>query len=270
VVVLFFKNGLEKKMRKIFKNNKTLILAYDHGLEHGPKDLNLKNANPEFVFELAEKLKYNAIVTQAGIAEKFHSSYKAPLIVKINGKTCLGSEIISRQNCSVKRAMKLNPIALGYTIYPGSEHESIMFSELSNIIEEAHNHGLPVFVWSYPRNKSGLDDNNTDVIAYAARVALELGADAVKLKYNNDFEGFKWVVKCASRVKVVVAGGFKTSDEDVLRIAQEVLEAGASGLTIGRNIWQNENPERITFALKKIIFENKKSSEVINEFYRQQ
>ena len=256
-------------MKKIFKNNRTLILAYDHGLEHGPKDFNLKNFAPEFVFELAEKLKYNALVTQVGVAEKFSSSYRVPLIIKVNGKTCLGSEIVSRQNCSVKRALKLDPIALGYTIYPGSEHESIMFNELSNIIEESHNHCLPVFVWSYPRNKSGLDDNNTDVIAYAARVAFELGADAVKLKYNNDFEGFKWVVKCASKAKVVVAGGFKTNDEDVLRIAQEVLEAGASGLTIGRNIWQNENPERITLALKRIVFENKKSSEAFNEFYMQ-
>jgi len=265
---LFLRRGLKNRMKRILKNNRTLILAYDHGLEHGPKDFNLKNAAPEFVFELAEKLKYNALVTQVGVAEKFSSSYKVPLIIKLNGKTCLGSEIISRQNCSIKRALKLNPLALGYTIYPGSEYESVMFNELSNIVEEAHKNGLPVLVWSYPKNRSGLDDNNTDIIAYAARIALELGADAVKLKYNNDFEGFKWVVRCASKVKVVVAGGFKTSDEDVLRVAQEVIEAGASGLTIGRNVWQNDNPERITLALKKVIFENKKSSEVLQDFYK--
>lgn len=254
-------------MKKLFWNNKTLILAYDHGLEHGPKDFNTINVNPDFVFELAEKLRFNALVTQPGVAEKFSSSYKVPIIVKVNGKTNLGSEIVSRQNCSIKRALKINPVGIGYTIYPGSEYEGVMFNELSNIIEEAHNYGLPVFVWSYPRSKSGIDDNNTDVIAYAARVALELGADAVKLKYNNDFEGFKWVVNCASKTRVVVAGGFKTDDENVLRIAEEVMNAGACGLTIGRNVWQNENPERITLALKRIIFDRKKIEDVLKEFY---
>ncbi len=260
---------LNKNLNKIFTNDRTLMLAYDHGLEHGPsKDFNLVNSRPEFIFGIAEKAKINALITQIGVAEKYSSSYNIPLIVKLNGKTSLTKEALSRQVCSVERALKLNPVGVGFTIYPGSYYEGFMFNELSKIIEKSHNAGLPVLVWSYPRNKEGsIDEDSTDNIAYAARIALELGADIVKLKYNGDFEGFKWVTHNSGRTRVVVAGGYDIDRALFLRNVEDVLKAGAGGVTVGRNVWQDNEPLKMLLALKKIIFEKKSADEVIKEMF---
>ncbi len=242
-------------MSKLFVKGRTLALAYDHGMEHGPTDFNLNNSKPDFIFEIAEKTKVNALVTQIGIAEKYSSSYNVPLIIKLNGKTRLSPKMISRQVCSIKRAERLNPIAVGYTIYPGSEFESKMFHELSKIIEESHEIGLPVVVWSYPRNERGtIRDTSTDILAYAARIALELGADVVKLKYNNDLEGFKWVVHNAGKVKIVVAGSSLSDPKVFLHNIVDALKAGASGAFVGRNVWQAKEPYKVVEALKDLIF----------------
>ena len=265
---MFFKNfAFKKRLKKLFRNNKTLMLAYDQGLEHGPKDFNLRNVNPEFVFEIAEKARFNALVVQPGVAEKYAKSYNVPIIVKVNGKTSLTGEVVSRQNCSVKRALKLNPVGIGFTIYPGSYYEGLMFSEFSKVVEEAHNFGLPVIVWSYPRNSShSIDEKSTDIVAYAARIALELGADVVKLKYNGDFEGFKWVVRNAGKVRVVVAGGAKKSLHELFGMTEDVVKAGACGLTIGRNVWQHDEPLKVSYALKKIIFDGFSAEDVLKKF----
>ena len=110
---------------------------------------------------------------------------------------------------------------------------------------------------TYPRGPFVQNELSTETIAYAARVGLELGADIVKIKYNNDIEGFKWVTKSAGKCKVVVAGGHKEDPAQLMQQAREIVDAGAAGMAIGRNIWQAEDPFKITKALKKIVIENK-------------
>ncbi len=241
----------------IMKNGKFLFLAYDQGLEHGPTDFNDINVDPNYVLDIAIKGKYNAIILQKGIAEKYYSG-KIPLILKLNGKTNLvKGDPLSVQVCSVKKAIELGAKAVGYTIYIGSIHESQMFHEFKQIQEEAHNHGLPVIAWMYPRGKQIRNDTSMKILAYAARVGLELGADIVKLKYGGNVNDFKWVVKSAGKTKVVVAGGSKSTPKRVLQEAYDIMLAGASGMAIGRNIWQYKEPLRMTKALKSIIFKNK-------------
>ena len=79
------------QMQKIMHNEKSLLIAYDQGLEHGPTDFNLNNINPDYVLKIAEKGKYNAIILHHGIAEKYYDKHNAtvPLIIKLNGKTNL-------------------------------------------------------------------------------------------------------------------------------------------------------------------------------------
>lgn len=253
------------QLHRLITNNRSLILAYDHGFEHGPKDFNLKTINPEFVFDIALEAGFNAIAVHAGIAEKYYNSFynDIPLIVKLNGHTRLGDKpLISSQVCSVERAIKLGADAIGYTIYFGSKDEHWMLEEFSKIVDKAHDYGLPVVLWSYPRG-SNVDENNTDVIAYAARLALELGADIVKIKYNHDFEGLKWVVKSAGKCKVMIAGGYKTPDKEFLNTVKEVLEAGATGLFVGRNVFQNPRPFTMGKALRALIIENKPLEQVL-------
>jgi len=253
------------RLDAIMNNGRSLFLAYDQGLEHGPTDFTMENADPEYILNIALEGKYDAIILQHGIAEKYyHGPYKEiPLIVKLNGKSSLNHlSPFSTQLCSVQRAIKLGAKAVGYTIFDRSEMESEMFKQFAKIVEEAHEFGIPVIAWMYPRGKEIKKDKTTDILAYSARIGLELGADIVKLKYNDDPEGFKWVTHNAGRTKVVIAGGNKRPDEDFLKMTEQAMKTGVVGMAVGRNIWQSKNPFALSKALREIIHEGKSFEEV--------
>jgi fructose-bisphosphate aldolase, class I len=244
-------------LKKITRNGKALFLAYDQGLEHGPTDFNDKNVDPNYIIEIARKGKYTGIIFGKGIAEKYNKEIKKskiPLIIKLNGKTNLiKGEPISKQLCTVKEAIKLGAKAVGYTIYFGSEHEAEMLSEFENIEREAHSKGLPVIVWAYPRGKGVEGKPSSELMAYAARGALEIGADIVKIVYNGNPSALEWAVRSAGKTKVVIAGGTKESEKEFLLEVKKIMESGATGLAVGRNVWQNKDPINISKKLKEVI-----------------
>jgi len=242
---------------KLLTNGQMLFLSYDQGLEHGPTDFNDENVDPNYIIDIAKEGKFSGIVFQKGIAEKYRKEIlgsKIPLIVKLNGKTNLyEGDPVSRQICSVSEAIKLGASAVGYTIYIGSEHEDVMLREFGIIVKEAHEKGLVVIAWIYPRGKSVKGKSKRDLMAYAARTGLEIGADIVKLKYEGGVEDLKWAVKSAGRTKVVVAGGVKKEMKKFLKQVEEIRDAGAVGLAIGRNVWQSKNPLRVTKEIKEVL-----------------
>jgi len=242
---------------KITKNGKAIFLPYDQGLELGPDDVGETAIDPDFILKIAKQGGYNGIILQKGIAEKYYSKekHKVPLIVKLNGKTELVSgDPISRQICSVNEAYKLGAQAVGYTIYIGSEHESIMMAEFGKIVEQAHELNLPVIAWCYPRGKNIKDETAPDNIIYAARVGLELGADIIKIKYCGSQSCFAQAVKAAGKAKVMMAGGSKIDEKEFLKHVKNVMAAGAIGIMAGRNVWSDKEPLRITEEIKKIVF----------------
>ncbi len=244
----------------LLTDHKSLVIALDQGLEHGPKEFTHTSIDPDYVLDIAVKGKFNAIALQKGLAEHYYEHYhhSLPLILKLNGKTNIAhTDPYASQTCSVKYAIDLGAAAVGYTIYLGSPVEALMFKEFAKIQEEAHNYGIPVIAWMYPRGPFVPNDIHTDILAYAARTALELGADFVKLKYNFDPDGYKWVVRCAGKCHVLTSGGEKMEIHKLLEQVQQVRDAGATGLAIGRNVWQHENPLLVTKAIKDILFENK-------------
>lgn len=251
-------------LSRITHDGKCLILAYDQGFEHGPTDFDLVNVDPDYFFRIALEGEYSAIAVQAGIAEKYMKPEyrKIPLIIKLNAKTSfLRGDPVSLQHTSVKKAIELGAHAVGYTIYFGSAHEQVMFKEFGQICEEAHEAGLPVICWMYPRGINVQNEFSTEVLAYAARVAMELGADIVKLKTNGNVEAMKWVITCAGKTKVVIAGGPHVSEIEFAKMAADSMNAGAIGLAVGRNVWQDKTPMIVTSALKKIVFEGKTPDE---------
>jgi len=242
---------------KITKNGKAIFLPYDQGLELGPDDVGQIAIDPNFILQIAEQGGYNGIILQRGIAEKYYSKekYQVPLILKLNGKTELSSgDPISRQICSVKEALSLGAAAVGYTIYIGSEHESIMMAEFGKIVEQARPLKLPVIAWCYPRGKNIKDETSPDNIIYAARVGLELGADIVKIKYCGSQSCFTQAVKAAGKTKVMMAGGPKSDEKEFLEHVKNVMAAGAIGVVAGRNVWLDKEPLRVTEEIKKIVF----------------
>ena len=252
-------------LRPFLHKNKVLFLAYDHGLEHGPKDLIGQSINPEYILDLAVKGSYTGIILQKGIAEKYYTgtSYqrKIPLILKINGKTNI-PEIVdpySPVNCSVEYAKKLGAKAVGYTIYLGSKQEERMFADFGKIQEQAHQLKMAAIAWIYPHTKRESiaeveSEVSPEITAYAARVGLELGADMIKIKYSGSEQAFKKAVEAAGKTKVVLSGGSKIGEEEFLNIAEIIMKAGAAGIAVGRNVFQHQDPLAITEKIKKIIF----------------
>jgi len=235
-------------MEAFLRNGRSLLLAYDQGLEHGPStDFDERNVDPGFAMEIAVKGGFNGVVFQKGVAERFYTG-KVPLIVKLNGKSNIPKgEPLSRQVCSVEHAVSLGAKGVGYTIYLGSAHEPEMFAEFGRIQEEAHERNLPAMAWVYPRGAAVTNDTSKETVAYAARAA-----------YTGDPASFSWAVKAAGGVKVFMSGGPKApTDEAFLRQVKGSIDAGAIGLAVGRNVWQHNDPLAMTNHLRQIIFENK-------------
>jgi len=244
----------------LVRDGKVLIVAYDHGLEHGPVDFEdvPESANPERVFEVATHPAVTSIAVQKGVAEAYYPSYEddVTLLAKLNGTSNLWmGEPDSAVNWSVDYAAELGADAVGFTLYGGSNNEIQMAEEFRDVHERAREHDLPVVMWSYPRGQGLKNDTKPGTIAYAARQALELGADVAKVKYPGSRAAMERAVRMAAKTKVVMSGGSKTSDREFLESVKAVIDAGGAGLAVGRNIFQRENPTRILDALEKVIYD---------------
>jgi len=242
---------------RIERNGKVLLLAYDQGFEHGPVDFNEKNIDPAYIMNIAKNGYFTGVIFQEGVAAKYYEKDSGvPLIVKLNGKTSFQSEEpLSMQLCTVDKAVELGAVGVGYTIYVGSEHEGEMMKEFSRIEDEAHAKGLIVIAWMYPRGeKVAGKEKSRDVVAYGARLGMELNADLVKVPFTGDRESFEWVVKAAGKTGVLMSGGDKA---DWLTLESEVrscIDAGAKGVAVGRNVWQDEAPDEVSRKIAEIVF----------------
>ena len=259
-------------------NGTLMLLPIDQGLEHGPIDFfDTPDAlDTDWIERLAVEGKFSGIAFHIGLAEKYHRNYagKVPMVLKVNGKTNIppDGDAFSGLTSSVEDAVRLGADAVGYTLYVGSPRQDDDMSQLDGVRHECERYGMPLIVWSYPRGsavkgKGGID--SLYAIDYAARVACEMGADIVKLNmpkwdpvksaespkpYNtletSDLEGLSKVVKSAGRTLVLVSGGSKESDDDMLHKARVAMEAGCVGLIFGRNMWQRDWDDALRMAGK--------------------
>ena len=270
--------GKKARLRRILyrhglANGTAIFLPYDQGLEHGPRDFfaNPAASDPRYVIKLALEGGFNGIAIQIGLAEKFYWDYagEVPLVLKLNGKTDVPDDIdpLSPLNASVQDAVRLGADAVGYTLYVGSPAQEHDFRQYLTVREEAQRLGMPLIVWSYPRGtavdaKGGKDSFYQ--VDYAARTASELGADVVKVnfphpdkqggapaEYQSAFsaqQAIAAVVRSANRTLLLVSGGERAGDAAMLEKARQSMEAGATGLIFGRNVWQRHHAESLRFA----------------------
>jgi len=278
------KEKMEELKNRIMPDDKAMILAYDQGFEHGPREFleHSEGGNFEYILGVAQKGRFTGLVLHAGLAEKYAEEIadsRVPLILKLNGKSELFTEDdpFSPQLYSVDDAITLGAIAVGYTVYSGSKYEDEMHREFSKIVREAHGKGIMAIGWMYPRGKAIFDrksasktlkmaldeqeqankaiDETPSIVAYGARIGMELGADMVKVKYTGSVDSFRWVVRSAYPTKVVMSGGPMTkTDEEFLSRVKDVLAAGAAGIAVGRNIWQRTDPLNISNKLHQLIY----------------
>jgi class I fructose-bisphosphate aldolase len=266
-------------------NGMALILPIDHGLEHGPRDFfaNPESLDPTYQLKLVEKGGFSSIVFHVGLAAKYLKEFagNVPLILKLNGKTSIPSDAqaFSPQTASVEDAVRLGADAVGYTLYVGSPAQDRDFVQFAKIREEAERFGMPLIVWSYPRGEAVEAKGGRDslyAVDYATRVANELGADMVKINvpeyvkekshlYPKPYDALQLgmekslekVIRSAGKTLVLISGGAKVSDDELLQRVRMSLEAGATGLVFGRNLWQREFEKtlEITEKIKKVMRE---------------
>jgi len=237
--------------------HKVMLLAYDQGFEHGPVDFNEKSVDPNYILKIAQNGNFTGIVLQEGLAARYYKKEMGvPLIVKLNGKTSFqGEEPLSLQLCTVKKAAEMGAVGVGYTIYVGSQFEEQMMVEFSKIEDEAHEQGMIVIAWMYPRGRKVAGrENDRDVVAYGARLGLEMNADFVKVPYTGDPESFSWAVRAAGKTGVLAQGGKKVDWENLEEEVSGAMQAGAAGIAIGRNVWQDENPDEVSKKLAEIVY----------------
>lgn len=255
-----YMKDVEKAMKKLSTDGKTLFLAQDQGLEHGPEKYGPEKIDGDYIFDVAQKGEFDGFICQKGIAEKYSSSYDVNLVLKVNGKCVLGpkDDPYSPITCSIRKAVDIGAKAIGFTNFPGSKYQNKIFEDFRQIQEEAHDFGLPVTSWMYPRGETIKNDIDRETLAYSARIGLELGADMLKMKYNGNPEDMKYQVACGGKAKMLMAGGPKTdSTKDFLKQIQEVNDAGAAGFAIGRNIWMHDKPLEVAKAIRDVQIRKK-------------
>ncbi len=238
-------------MKKIMKDGKTLLIAFDHGFEHGPANYKGINLNPKRIVHIAKKGGANGIILHAGTA-RYAKDFigNLALIIKLTGKTSLVPEEDQIQAIvtTIEEAVRFNPDGIAATVYIGTKKEWMMLERFALIKNSCIKRKLPLIGFFYPRGSHKYDP---DSISYAARIGSELGADIVKTYYTGDKVSFRRVVE-NSFVPIGIAGGqIKENEEDILNFVKDVMDAGACGLVIGRNIWMRSDEEAVEL-LKKI------------------
>ncbi|MEW6442190.1 MAG: 2-amino-3,7-dideoxy-D-threo-hept-6-ulosonate synthase [bacterium] len=244
------------RMERIWNRNtgRTVIVPMDHGVTSGPIQGLIKL--DETINRVAEG-GANAIVEHSGMVRVGHRRYGKDigLIVHLSGSTSLGPDPNHKVLvCSVEKAIQLGADAVSIHINLGAEDEPEMLRDFGRVAEKCYSWGMPLLAMVYPRGKKVPSEKDPRAVAMAARLAAELGADIVKVPYTGSVETFRPVVE-GSPIPVVIAGGSKQGEEETLRMVEEVVRAGAAGLSMGRNAFQHETPERFVRAACMIVHE---------------
>lgn len=246
--------GKTRRLKQIFqKDNRTVIVPMDHGVTVGPIQ---GIGNMQKITDQLIKGKVDAILVHKGIAKRIDVD-GAGLIVMLSGMSTLSPNVNAKvQVCSVQEALKLGADAVSVHVNVGAQDEDKMLANLGKVSEECDAFGIPLLAMMYPRGPKIANEHALEVVAHAARIGAELGADIIKTNYTGSIDSFKQVTESCP-APVVIAGGPKCkSPQEVLQTTFDALKAGASGLSIGRNVFQAENPTAIAKALSAIVHEN--------------
>jgi len=249
--------GKAIRLERIIDRNsqRTLIIPMDHGVTVGPIEglADMRTAISRMVSGGA-----NAILMHKGMVRAGHrgSGKDVGLIIHLSGGTSLSPDPNAKELvCTVEEALKLGADAVSIHINLGAETDKEMLRQFGLVSERCMEWQMPLVAMMYTRGPKINDEYDVKNVKLAARVGAELGADIVKVPYTGSVESFAQVVE-GCPVPVVIAGGPKMgSDEEIFKMAEGALKAGAQGLSIGRNAFQHKTPDRMVQALSKMVHE---------------
>jgi class I fructose-bisphosphate aldolase len=246
--------GRELRIRRIFgADGRTLTVALDQAV---PRGVVPRLATIGTTFAAIADGQPDAVTITKGLAGTLLTSNQRPLpwILKASMFSVEFHPTYDATIGTVQDAVRMNADAVAVGISAGSSNQVAMFEMLTRVVEEAHTWGLPVVCHAYPSGEMWGDrKGSTESVLYASRAAAELGTDIVKTWYTGSTAEFAKVVEGTPAIVVAAGGAPVTNPLDVLKQAASVIEAGAHGMTAGRNIWGAENPGKMVAALKAII-----------------
>ena len=242
---------ITRRMKRIFRaDGRTLILAYEHTIIFGPGK-GLEHPGETLAQAIAGGV--DAVMTSYGIA-RHYADVLAPvgLVLRADGaSTRLGPDVPAPVWFGVQDALRLGADALCVSAYPGNAKEMATFNNLSETAREAHQWGLAVQAEMVPGGMGSTPEfRNLENVALAARAGIELGGDWVKVPYVVEFD--KIVDVCFKPV-VIMGGGKRGTAEEFLTEMKAAMDSGAAGGTIGRNLFEADNPGAMAAALAGII-----------------
>lgn len=243
---------------------RTVIVPMDHGVTSGPIS-GLRDMTGA-VNKVAEG-GANAVLVHKGIVRAGHRGYGKDigLIIHLSGSTKHSPDPNRKvQVTTVEEAITIGADAVSVHINLGASNESEQLQSIGGVAETAAAWGIPLIAMMYPRGE-GIDEHSADAVSHAARVGAELGADIIKTNYTGSAKSFRKVVQ-GCPVPVVIAGGPKVeTDMEILEMVERSIRAGGAGVSIGRNVFQHDNPVSMVRALGKVVHEGASAEEAHKE-----
>jgi putative autoinducer-2 (AI-2) aldolase len=238
--------GTKNRLSRIIKpkTGKTVMLAVDHGYFQGPttglRDLR-KTVTP--LIPHADCL----FITRGMLRTCIDPVSDVSICLRVSGGPSILGELSNEDIItSMEEAIRLNAFGVGMSIFVGASNEDRTISNLGRLVNEAERYGMPVLAVTAVGKEMGRDAR---YLALACRMAAEIGAHFVKTYYCEDF--YKLVESCP--VPIVMAGGKKIPERDALKMTANAIKEGASGVDMGRNIFQSNNPVGMIKAVRAIV-----------------
>ncbi len=238
--------GMKNRLSHIInpKTGKTVMLAVDHGYFQGPttglKDLR-KTVMPliphtDCLF-ITRGMVRNCIDPRSDVA----------ICLRVSGGPSILGELSNEDvTTSMEEAIRLNASGVGMSIFVGAKNEDRTITNLGRLVNEAERYGMPVLAVTAVGKEMGREAR---YLALACRMAAEIGSHFVKTYYCEDF--YKVVEGCP--IPIVMAGGKKIPERDALQMTENAIKEGASGVDMGRNIFQSDNPVGMIKAVRAIV-----------------
>lgn len=253
--------GKQVRMERITKRGRMLCIPMDHSFTIGPI---AGLESPEEMIVKVAKGGATSFLVHKGIIKSLRKPVSIGMIMHASASTTLSHTPNRKMICaSVLEGVRLGADAVSIHVNMGSKEEPEMLEQLGMVADECDEYQMPFIAMMYPRGESIKDPADPDTVAHVARVGAESGADVVKTVYTGDPDSFREVVrKCP--VPVVLAGGAKVdTDAAIVELANDAMEAGAMGVTFGRNVFQHRDPTLIVKALRRIVIDRSSVEEAM-------
>lgn len=254
--------GIQNRIAQIIRPNtgRSVMLAVDHGYFLGPTR---RLENP--MKTIAPLLTHadSLMLTRGILRTSVNANTSTPIVLRVSGGTSILGKTLAHEGIttSMREAIRLNVTAVALSIFVGTEYEHETLLNLSRLVNEGEEYGMPVLAVTAVGKE--LEKRDARYLALCCRIAAELGAHMVKTYYCDDFE--KVVNSCP--VPVVIAGGPKLKTEmDALQLTYDALQSGAIGVDMGRNIWQSDFPVPMIQAVRHIVHEKASAKEAYKLF----